>query len=160
MSNFISIVACGTCRTCLLSYLQMAGNVPDIHPPATRDLSSWGASTYTTHTVDFPRVCVLFVRMTVHLCPAVYINCRIGRLSFPSAQPIYQLHHWACLTCCCCKLPLTRNFQPESVALTSRYNPPPHPALETIRLCWVSAAPVLNQPFMLCSLLCLCSRGG
>lgn len=91
MSNFINIVAGGTCWTCLLSPLQMVGNVPDL-------LTSLGASAaglpQPLQPIPLTPLCVC-VCVRERICFYVYLCIYIATWSpeFPESLACFQLCH-------------------------------------------------------------------
>lgn len=117
MSNFTNIAAGGTCWTCLLSALQMVGNVPDLLTPSGGPRQLGHLNQSNPHWL--PCVCK---RMYVHECAfvAVFVyKLPHGHLSFPLSCYIFHLHHtrfpqslqWG-------SVQLTRNFQLKSPVWT------------------------------------------
>lgn len=91
MTNFTNIAAGGTCWTCLLSALQMVGNVPDLLTPSG-GLGSWGTSTRATHTDSLACVNACMC-MNVRLWLSLYINCHTATWVF-----LYPVTFFICTT--------------------------------------------------------------
>lgn len=87
VSNFINIVAGGTCWTCLLSPLQMVGNVPDLHTPPG---ASTAGAPQPMQLIPLTPLCVYCVCMNVHLCLSVYINCHMATWVFLYPSPFFS----------------------------------------------------------------------
>lgn len=115
MSNFINIVAGGTCWTCLLSPLQLVGNVPDLLTPPG---ASAAGAPQPMQPIPSTPLCVYCVRVCVCECafvPVCVYTLPHGHLSFPLSQSIFQLRHTQSHTLSYeqlhSSLPFTRNSQ-------------------------------------------------
>lgn len=154
VSNFINIVAGGTCWTCLLSALQMVGNVPDLLTPLG---ASAAGAPQPMQPIPMTPLCVC---MNVHLWLSVYINCHMATWVFlyPSLFFSSATHRGPPYVLLYSSLPFIRNSQAECAALRLWSN-----SLTTV---WEKKGLVQSvQPHFPLSLygdalspLCLCSR--
>lgn len=106
MSNFINIVAGGTCWTCLLSLLQMVGNVPDLLTPPG---ASAAGAPQPMQTIPFTPLCVYecaFVPVCVYTFPHGHLSFLYSSPFLSSATHIlsnvafYQLRKLLTSKCC------------------------------------------------------------
>lgn len=140
----MNIVAGGTCWTCLLSHLQMVGNVPDLLTPPG---ASAAGAPQPMQPIPLTPLCVHCVYECAFVPVCVY-KLPHGHLSFPLTRPIFQFRHTQSSTCIAANLPPIHKKTPNPNVLHEPHGIAPFLLLGIRQFSFSQFSPLFHKLFM------------